>query len=275
MIQLDYSRDMFDYLSYRDLLTAEFNRRQVRNPRYSLRSFAKDLELSPGRLSEILSQKQGLSEEVASNVAKKLKLNAMETDYFINLVESEHARSKSKREIAKIRLKKFGHNPESQLKMEYFKIISDWYHFAIMELTNLHGFKNEPAWIANQLGITEKEAQEGVERMIQVGLLELKKKKLVGTKKTLVKTPSDVPSEHIKRHHFQVLKKALEALYNHDVDQRDFYTMTLAIDKESLPELKQVLKENHERLYRKAHSSKKKNKVYCYSVQLFSLEAKA
>ena len=47
--------------------------RQRKNPSYSLRAFAKDLEMDSSNLSAILAKKRGLPSRRASGIAKKLK----------------------------------------------------------------------------------------------------------------------------------------------------------------------------------------------------------
>ncbi len=57
-----------------NLLKKELDSRKSRNPNYSLRSFARSLDISPSRLSEILSG-QRMSMKTANKIATKLKLN--------------------------------------------------------------------------------------------------------------------------------------------------------------------------------------------------------
>ena len=59
------------------------------NPRYSMRSFAQKLGLSPGGLSLILSRKKKLSVERAYSVAQTLELNDQESEYFALLIQFE------------------------------------------------------------------------------------------------------------------------------------------------------------------------------------------
>jgi len=83
--------------NYRSFLRLELERRCKQNPRYSLNAFARDLGLAPSRLSEVFSEKQGLSREVATRISEKIGLNQDETETFCDLVEMEHARSAEKR----------------------------------------------------------------------------------------------------------------------------------------------------------------------------------
>jgi plasmid maintenance system antidote protein VapI len=91
--------------NYRDFILRELERRQKKNPSYSLRAFARDLEMPSSRLSEILNRKMGLSEARAINLAERLNLSQPEKEYFIDLALSEHARSAVMKEMALRRVK--------------------------------------------------------------------------------------------------------------------------------------------------------------------------
>jgi hypothetical protein len=57
---------------YRAMLMEELSRKQRRNPSYSLRAFARDIEVAPAKLCQILKSKGGLSGERAAVVAERL-----------------------------------------------------------------------------------------------------------------------------------------------------------------------------------------------------------
>ncbi|HXH75222.1 MAG TPA: hypothetical protein VNJ08_09675 [Bacteriovoracaceae bacterium] len=67
---------------YQAVMLNELSYRKSSNPAYSLRSFARDLGLSPSRLSEILTRKGDLSPEKAGPVAIMLGLRNKEVNLF-------------------------------------------------------------------------------------------------------------------------------------------------------------------------------------------------
>jgi uncharacterized protein (TIGR02147 family) len=90
--------------AYRDILKEEFSQRRRRNPRYSLRAFARDLKLSPSMLCDVINGNHGLSRAGASKVAQALNLNPQESEFFCDLVDCTNARSAIKRETARLRI---------------------------------------------------------------------------------------------------------------------------------------------------------------------------
>jgi uncharacterized protein (TIGR02147 family) len=259
---------------YKTILKEELAARCRQNPRYSLRAFARDLKLAPSRLSEILSGKQGLSREAAIRVAQALGYGQSETERFCDLVESLHARSRRDRETARIRLKKHAVPTETyMLQVDAFKAISDWYHFAILELTYVDGFKSDAKWIARSLGISEFEVQLALERLIRLGLMVWKGNKLVLTH-SHGSVPDDIPSASKNSFHSQILVKAKEALALQAIDEREFGTEIVAIDRAHMAEAKKAIREFKHKFCNMVGEAPRKDALYCLAVQFFELSDK-
>lgn len=59
---------------YLKLLLDHFENRRTRNPAYSLRAFARDLDIDNGNLKKILSGKLSVSPKVAYKIGKHIEL---------------------------------------------------------------------------------------------------------------------------------------------------------------------------------------------------------
>lgn len=90
--------------SYRAILRQELRLRKKFNRKYSLRAFARFLGLAPDRLFSVLNGDFGLSLNAAQKLAERLGFSEQQAGYFCDLVESEHARSPSKRALARSRV---------------------------------------------------------------------------------------------------------------------------------------------------------------------------
>ena len=256
---------------YRLILKEELATRCRQNARYSLRAFARDLSLAPSRLSEVLNGKQGLSRKAAIAIAEALGYVGSEKDRFCDLVEAAHARSKKDREAARIRLRKYTHDSEmAQLKVDYFRAISDWYHLGILELLQFNDFSDDPKWIAKQLGISEIEVRLAVDRLERLELVKRETGKLVPAQGH-GKIPSDIPSDGIKKFHTQILEKAKRALYTQSVEQREYGTVVFAVDKTKLKEAKQEIRDFQHKFCKQMGEGSKKDGLYALSFQFFDL----
>jgi transcriptional regulator with XRE-family HTH domain len=80
---------MADMKSAAEYLICTFNDRKDKNPRYSLRAFARSLGVSSGQLSEILSGKRPLSHKLARRISMALALTEEESQKLIFLVSQQ------------------------------------------------------------------------------------------------------------------------------------------------------------------------------------------
>ena len=186
------------------------------NERYSIRAFANHLGMDSSTLSQVLSGKRPLSDKKIEAICKKLGITAP------NSVSAE--------------------SEYNQLDVDAFAVISDWYHFAILDLTLLKSFKSDINWIARKLSIQPLEALRAVERLKRLGMLAEQKGRLVKAKGFYTNYSEGVTSAALKEYQRQVIKKALHAVDNCPQDAKDITSMTIAADSRRLQQAKEKIK---------------------------------
>ena len=95
----------YENLSYVALLMKAFELRKKRNSKYSLRRYARDLELTPMHLSYILRGQRGLSRKKAEVVATVLRLSYKDRKKFLQIVSALSARAFRERNLAQLGLR--------------------------------------------------------------------------------------------------------------------------------------------------------------------------
>lgn len=260
--------------NYREFLRDQLDERCSRNARYSLRAFARDLGLSPARLSELLSGKQGLSLAWAKRISRRLDLSERETERFCDLVESQHARSPARRKSAVLRLAHAQATPALRLQLDAFRTVAEWYPFAILELVSVKGFESTPRWIAKRLGITVSQAESAIERLIRLEQLERDPRGNLRAVHDSTFTVSGVPSDAIKDFHRRILEKASLAIGEQAVAERDFSSSCIAIARDQVPEAQRLLAELRRRFWQALETDRPKEAVYCLSTAFFRLDQK-
>lgn len=75
---------------FHSILTSEFERRRIRNNRYSLRAYARDLEMSPSRLSEFLAAKANPRPSTALRILEKLSVDADLIESVVEKIKSSN-----------------------------------------------------------------------------------------------------------------------------------------------------------------------------------------
>jgi uncharacterized protein (TIGR02147 family) len=258
---------------YRQLMRERLSERRAHNPLYSLRAFARDLSVSAPQLSLVLAGKKGLSVAKAKRIAKALGMREREAEHFRTLIECEHARSKAARTAARARLAQLS-VPENSVRLQQdaFRTVSDWYHFAILQLMRLAEWREDLQWIASRLGINEQEVPMALGRLERLELIQRSAKtgKLVLVSETLF-TTDGVPSDALRKFHKQVLDKAAQALVEQPLERRYFNSTIAAVAVKDIPRAKARIKDFHQSFMNEFSENPASDRVYCLAVQLFDL----
>ncbi len=159
-------------LKYQDFLLDEFRSRRGRNPHYSLRAYARDLEMPASKLSQNLRGLCGISVAKAEKIAEKLQMASGERQLFVALVESQHARSRVARGQARKEVEKLAQQEKlSSLGIEKFSVVRDWHHSAIMEMLNLDSENPTPENIAGRLNLPQDLVNESISRLLSLEMI--------------------------------------------------------------------------------------------------------
>ncbi len=263
--------EMKSDLDYRFILRSELVERIKKNPRYSVRAMARDLDISPAFLSQVFNGRRKLSETKGVQISKCFDWSKQQKDIFLKLVRLASLKEESLRTPLLDDLLSDKSYPKVShcfsLSLKKFKVVSDWYHFAILELTEIEGFQSTPQWISQKLGIGRIEAELAITRLLELGLLTQDKG---GLKKVKDCSIGDVPSEAIRKFHGQHLVKAQRALREQPFNDRHLSGTTLAINSKKLPQA--IKKIDRFRLeIMKILETGKRDSVYQLAIQLFRL----
>lgn len=182
----------------KSLLQRELVKRCQANSKYSLRAFAKYLEMSPTSLSFILSGARPLARKRFVEIADKLNLDPKERELFFKHKTGDLKSTTEKSDY-------------QTLTMDVFSVISDWHHYAILSLLEIPCEKLEAKWVSSRLGISVIEAKDAIERLKRLELIEKTKDgwKQKGPSITINNTYTTTTA---KRFNKQLLEKAMESL---------------------------------------------------------------
>lgn len=252
---------------YQSFLRGELARRCERNPRYSLRAFCRSLSMDPGAMSRILAGKQPLSLKAAHKISAQLDLTPLERQSFLRSVVEGRGRREAEENLEPMSTS----IPVRELDLDVFRVVSELYHFAIVELTETESFDAAPSSIAKRLGITSLQASLGLERLVRVGLLEKKGKGYRRTASHFSVKDKTITGPALIRLQKDILNRATSALDEIPVEKRVSNTISMAIDPDKLEMARDLIIEFSRALCQTLEKGKRK-KVYQLSVNLFPLE---
>ena len=145
---------------YVTLLQRELRLRQQRNPSYSLRAFAKHLEIDPGSLSGVLNQRRILSYSAGKKVLSRLILSVEEAEQFLSSVHDTLTRCKIERLERNIdRHQAIRRNVDPPL-VELPQLEN-----VLRELSHSPNFQLDADWAAQLLGIKPERVREALARI--------------------------------------------------------------------------------------------------------------
>ena len=221
---------------FREFLRSELLQRCRKNPRYSLRSFGQFLQVEPSALSKILNGKRQITSKSFSKIAERLALKKEQVLFY-----APESKIRRKRKITLAEAPQISRY--QYLPTEVFEVLSEWYFFAILELTQVRGFKSNSAWIAKNLEITPQEARIAVDRLIKLGLLtETKEGKWVDSSESLSAYKMNFTDAAHRSLQKRILEMASAAVDDVSPIERDQSSMTMAIDSSRLPKAKEMIK---------------------------------
>jgi uncharacterized protein (TIGR02147 family) len=233
---------------YRVSLATELRQRQARNPRYSLRSFARDLGVSVTALSDVLSGKRHFSKRNVGRVSNYLGWTPLQINALLDSTSSASTQ-------------------QLQLADDEFRVISDWHYLVILNLARMRQAQSSPKWISEQTGIPREQAKEALERLVRLGYISTSNgqlKRLVPE----VATTTEIPSAAIRKYHRQNFRLAEQAQEHVGFEHRLISSVTVATDPARFKKAKKMLNECMDKLHALLESDEP-SQVVTLSIQMF------
>jgi uncharacterized protein (TIGR02147 family) len=244
---------------FKSLLQEELLKRCRKNPSYSLRSFAKYLGIGHSALTEMLNGKRSITKKSMEKLGLTLGLAMSDIEAYQNTKMTTQAQKQQ--------------SSYQQLAIDQFAIMSDWYHYAILELIKIKNFPHTANDFSRTLGITKSEANIAIERLFRIGLLEKDDDGLLQeiNKGFATNISGNLTSAGSKKLQKQILEQSVEALMTLPIEVRNHTSMTMAIDPKLLPEAIEKIKKFRRELSEFLEMSGTPTEVYQFSLSLFPI----
>jgi uncharacterized protein (TIGR02147 family) len=266
--------DIFSCESAADYLRQILKSRAASRSSLSLRSFAKRAGIqSPATLTLILQNKRSVSEAVAEQVSRALKLSGYRRRYWSTLAQLSRCafveeRLNLREELLYLR----AFSLAKQLELRQYRILSQWHYCVLYVLAEFPEFRLDFQWLAKGLGrgITPKDVELAVTDLLEHGLLRREGDRVVQGSGAVVKTAEDVKDLSIRQLHRRMLHLAAQSL-ELPLDEREVTGLTVALSPSSLPVLKEKIRIFREEIDQFLTKAGGREEVYQLNLQLFPL----
>lgn len=222
-------------------------------------------------LSCVLRGTRNFSIRMAEEVARKLGLSGHEAECFSLRVQLESTSSIAQR--ARVIEKLHALDPSTaayDLSADRFKMIAEWYHLPLLELTDLTGPELTAASASSQLGISTNEASLALDRLERLELLRRNAAgRYVKVHDNLLAS-SNLPDSGLRRYHGQMLAKAIESIETQSPKRKVIGSYNVAFDPEQLPRVQELMKELFLKVGQLSHP-RKKRALYHFASVFFEL----
>lgn len=236
--------------------------RQRQNPHYSLRAFARDLDMHPSTLSQVMKGKRGLPLKHASDIAGRLSLGPKEKTLFMESF------FRTKTSIDDIKIGEL--DERFMLDESYYKVIAEWEHYAVLELFELKDFKLTIESVVQYFGITENRTDVVINNLLTCGLLIHNEQGELVKAHPDIRTTEDIKSQALRDSHKETILMGVDKLEEIEVELRDFSSTTVAIDPSKLPEAKTIIREFRQKMAALLRDGEKMD-VYQLAIQFYPL----
>jgi uncharacterized protein (TIGR02147 family) len=268
----ELNASFFKFSDFREVLRWAYDERKERRKSYSIRAFARDLGIKDTTLGGVLRGRYGISAQTAKQFSLKLKFNKRQTEFFVALVESQHARTKIERESAKETLRKFDNTKAlTPIDPASYSYLEKWFYPAALEAISVHGPKISSLKLAQVLKISEKDAKAATQVLLSLKLIEETPAGYVRTQQHL-EAEAVGSSSVLRNFHKQMLEIAKEAIEQQPLAKRKNLSTTFSIESSRVENARAWLEKMHQKFIDEFASNGTADKVYACSSALFQLD---
>lgn len=260
--------------TYRDIIQEHYKQKRRKNPAYSLRSFARDVEISPSQLSEVLSGKTQLSVNKANILAKKLNFNESLRSHFVDLVQVESARSQAVREEALARINsRLNSQSEFELSHDDFEGVAYWQMIAVWSFLSLPAYDGTLESVATGLGLDELEVYNAIRRLNGANLIKMQDRRWVQAVKEFA-AGGEIPSKVVREFHAALGKLGHKSIEDQTFEERHLESAVVNFAPERLHEVSEKISQFTQQLIDEFSSGDDVSEIYSLSLQFFRLSKK-
>jgi uncharacterized protein (TIGR02147 family) len=270
------NNSILDYTDYRAFLNAHFEDKKRQNSHFSFGVWARALGLKNNTsLLKILNGQRNAGPAIQENLANYFKFDQRERAYFSDLVQLAKVKSDSPLHGTLIERLAVRHTASrfQVLTNAQFSVISDWWCYAIRQLTKLPSFVSDPTDIARHLrfAVTPKQVTTAIRRMTELKMLTAKDDGTLEATPEPVRTTYDVSNEAIKRFHEASFENCKKSVRDVPVEQREHSAYVFAFNDAEVPEAKEFLRSMVDQFEARFGSSKTPNQIYQLQLALIPL----
>jgi uncharacterized protein (TIGR02147 family) len=265
---------IFGYSDFRLFLGDCYKARKEIDKKFSHRYIQEKIGAgSRGWFADLVKGRVTLSGNHMVSLAKLLKLNKNETDYFEAMVDYAQAGSHDEKNRHFQKMLSFKEVRADLVGMDRIDFYGKWYHSAIRELLFFYPFGGDFAALAHKLNppIRQSEARESVKLLERLGFVETDGRGGYRSKDATLKKDPNFPSVVLANFLKTNIEMAVEALERYPKDERDISALTISLSEGAFEQVKEEIRALRKRILALTETDPHPAKVYQCNFQFFPL----
>lgn len=254
-------------MDYRAQLWLIYEARNKKNSRYSLSSFARDLNISVSTLSLVLNAKRGLSVEIGEKISAKLSLTKEQKKDFMDSIRKSSTRTKKPKNEHGIDISKKipSEFPTGELSFEL-----TWQHLILREYINLSDFNDTPEWLSQKLGLSKEASLRIWNESLHAGFITKTPEGYTASNHIVIGDKG--VDQVISKVHKDLMSKAMDKI-DGPREERSVSAIMLTATEKQYSEMKRLLRTFTSELSNTIRNQEhhKKEHVICVSTQIFKM----
>lgn len=272
------NQNIFNYDCPSFYLKSVWLEKRALNKAFSLRSWAKKLGMTHhGNFYQMIEGQRRIPKKYLKPLCESLSLNDREREYFEVLLDFKNA--KSLEEKAYFQKKLTSISPEKKLnfkEIENFNFLKNPLCGAIIELTDIKGFKDNPLWIQNRLSFKAglKEIDDTIQLLLRLKLLVIEGDTLKRSQQHTYSKQDEI-DQGLREYHKNILDLGKDQIEKQHILEREYNASAFAIKKENLPSIKQDIRLFTQDMISKYEACPSEgDEIYQIATQFFALTNK-
>jgi uncharacterized protein (TIGR02147 family) len=265
---------IFNYINYRDFLRDAFAALKAKDPSFTYRKIASELELgSIGHITWIIQGKRNLTLKMSDKFISLLQLNQKEATYLKLLISFTNSKKHIEKKFYFEKIASVQSSTNKIVSKDKFQFWDKWYYSVMREMVGIHKISDNYKETAKLFipRISPSDAEEALNLLENLDLIKKDENGCYLKMDNVVTTGEDWESLAIKQFQMEMLDLAKTALEKTPKSERDISTVTLSISESGFEELRKMFKEFRQKIIALARTDSNAERIYQVGLQIFPM----
>jgi len=242
--------ELYSYFDYRQYLWEYYQWKKSISDSFSYRYIAQKIGVDHSLVIKIFNGERHIAPAKVASFIRLLNLTEESSEYFRSLVNYCKSRKESEKERLFSELISLIPAKRKTIALSQYEYFQHWYYAAIRSLLEYFDFSDDYRALARQLSpkISVSEARESITLLEKLHLIERNKAGRYVPTENHITTGESWHSLAIKQYQEETIRLSVESMKRHHKTKTDISTITMSMNREGMPEIRDILKECRQKI---------------------------